>query len=182
MLAISEFDILNEDYDDELLERIKADFGKEELEGGMYYEVVLQDNRFSCAYTDKEMRSIISTCIKIIKELINIHDSGYSREQFDQTHEENNDEENPLKPIYSVYLEIQTPALRKLIDEMACYTRTDGAFFMLIAAPCLISTIYSVFDVMLNDYDDEDIWFSCLYFLIRGAMKMHSQSLSSKDV
>ncbi|WP_026492876.1 hypothetical protein [Butyrivibrio sp. XPD2002] len=181
MLAISEFALLNENCDEELLERIKSDFGKEELENGMYYEVVLQDNRFACAYTDNEMKNIISTCIKIIKELINIHDSGYSRENFDQTSNANNDEENLLKPIFSVYLEIQTPVLRALIDELAGYTRTGGAYFMLISAPCLISTIYGVFDVMLNDYDDKDIWFSCLYFLIRGAMKMNSQSLSSKN-
>ncbi len=45
---------------------------------------------------------------------------------------------------------------------------------MFISSHSLIGSIFCIFNRMPDDYDDKDMWFSCLYFLIRGTMKMHS--------
>lgn len=181
MLKIANFDLLNDDYESVILERIKSDYGKEDIEGGTYYEVTLQNQFFACAYSDNEMRGIIGTCINIIKELIKIQDNGFTRARFDEICSSDNDNKDSISAIYRLYNDIQTPTLRKLIMDMAKYTRIRSAYFMFISSPILIGSIYCVFDKMLDDYDDEDMWFSCLYFLIRGAMKMHSQDLSSSS-
>ena len=71
VLKIAEFDLLKDDsYTDAILERLQKEYATEE-EGvdGRYYEVSIQDHKFRCAYTDDEMRGIIRTCVKIIKEL-----------------------------------------------------------------------------------------------------------------
>ena len=52
---------------------------------------------------------------------------------------------------------------------------------MLVAAPGFRNVIYAVFERMLIDSDDENMWFTCLYFLIRGAMNMHSDKIEDKD-
>ena len=64
---------------------------------------------------------------------------------------------------------------------MSDYTLIGGAYFMILSAPYMINTIYCVFERMLDDSDDEDMWFAEVYFVIRGAMKMHSEELPTEE-
>ena len=64
---------------------------------------------------------------------------------------------------------------------MSDYTLIGGAYFMILSAPYMINTIYCVFERMLDDSDDEGMWFAEVYFVIRGAMKMHSEELPTEE-
>ncbi len=47
MLKMASFDLFNDYYESIILQRLKSDYGKEELEGGTYYEVTLQEQLFA---------------------------------------------------------------------------------------------------------------------------------------
>ncbi|MBP3781783.1 MAG: hypothetical protein J6I68_00890 [Butyrivibrio sp.] len=182
MLKIAEFDLLKDDsYTDAILSRLQEDYAtEEEIEDGCCYEVSIQDIKFRCAYTDDEMRGIIRTCVKIMKELIDINANGYTKEKFDSYDafgEESDNSPEHFGKMLDRCKDYETEKLNLLIAEMAEYTRVGGAWFMFIAAPGFRHVIYAIFERMLDDSDDEDMWFSCLYFLIRGAMKMHSDEI-----
>lgn len=182
VLKIAEFDLLKDDrYTDAILRQLKKEYAtKVKIEHGRCYEVSIQEVRFRCAYTDDEMRGIIRTCVKIMKELIDINANGYTKEKFDSHNlfgEGNDNSEEQFDQMLDKCKDYETEKLNLLIAEMAGYTRVGGAWFMLIAAPGFRQVIYAVFERMLDDSDDEDMWFSCLYFLIRGAMKMHSNEI-----
>ena len=182
MLKISEFNLLKDDScTDAILSRLQEDYAtEEEIKDGRCYEVSVQNIKFRCAYTDDEMRGIIRTCVKIMKELIDINANGYTKEKFhsyDAFGGENDNSADYFDQMLDRCKDYETEKLNLLIAEMAGYTRVGGAWFMLIAAPGFRTVIYAVFERMLDDSDDENMWFSCLYFLIRGAMKMNSDDM-----
>lgn len=176
MLKIKDFDLLNnEDLDnvEAILKRVKHDFAKEEKEDATIYDVTLQDSKYICAYTDDEMRGIITTSIDIIRELISIEANGFTKQRFKEAIQ-NEEKREEIMQVLSTYNDFKTQELDEMTIKMAAYVRVGGAYLALISRPLLIDVIFGVFEVMLDDSDDEDIWFSCLYFMIRGAMKMHS--------
>jgi len=182
MLKISKFDLLQDDYTDALAERIIDDFATgEKTTDGRCYEVPIQDITFRCAYTDDEMRGIIKTCVAVIKELISINDNGYTRDRFNafkaEMKEETNDGIHQLNYITALYNDYKNDNLEELVEEITTYMRVGGVYLMLMAGPGFKQVINGVFERMLDDSDDENIWFSCLYFLIRGAMRMHSDEI-----
>ncbi len=179
MLKIAEYDLLKEDtYTDELLSRLQDDYATgEENEDGKCYEVTIQDYSFRCVYSDDEIRGIIRTCVKIINELISINADGFTKDKLEDF--EANDEDNwkNIEKGLNRCSSFTTLRLELLILEMTSYTRVTGAYYLLIAGPGFRDIIYSVFEVMLDDSDNEELWFADLYFMIRGAMKMHSSEL-----
>lgn len=121
--------------------------------------------------------------MKIIQELIVIQDNGYTRERFDSIdHFDNGEEVDRILAPLEVFADFKTDKLSDYVADLAGYTRVDGAWYMLLAAPCIKDVIYAVFDKMLDDPDDEGMWIWCLHFLIRGAMKMHGQEITSNDI
>lgn len=127
------------------------------------------------------MRGIIKTSIEIIKELIEIEAAGYTRERFDEVDAANSAEGYSPTSVMATFMDFKTYKLVQLIGKMAGYTRVGGSYFMLISSPEFVNVIYGVFERMLDDYDDEQMWFTFLYFLIRGAMRMHSQELGTTN-
>ncbi|SFG31155.1 hypothetical protein [Oribacterium sp. WCC10] len=127
------------------------------------------------------MRGIIKTCIAVIKEIISINDNGYTSDRFNAFKAEMNGKTNDciqqLNHITSLYNDYKTDNLEELVEEITTYTRVGGAYLMLMAGPGFKQVINGVFERMLDDSDDENIWFWCLYFLIRGAMRMHSDEI-----
>ncbi|OON85714.1 hypothetical protein BXO88_10670 [Oribacterium sp. C9] len=179
MLKIADFELLQDDYTDTLVERMQDDFAiEEEMEKGHCYEVTLQDIKFKCAYTDDEMTGIVRTCVAIIKELIAINANGYTKTKFNNFKSEGaKDALQQLSNINGLYNDYKTEKLEKLFAELTTYTRVGGAYLMLLAAPGFQQVINAVFERMLDDSDDENMWFSCLYFMIRGAMRMNSDDV-----
>ncbi len=173
------------DYTEIMLERIKNEYAVKDIniDWGTCYEVTIQDIRFKCAYSDDEMRGIIDTCVKIIQELIVIQDNGYTRERFDSIdHFDNGEEVDTILAPLEVFADFKTDKLSDYVADLAGYTRVGGAWYMLLSGPCIKDTIYAVFDKMLDDPDDMEIWVWLLHFLIRGAMKMHGQEITNNDI
>ena len=177
MLKIAEYKKLKDEYVNEWLEIVKHDFKKGDAGSGTHYEVTIQNIKFECAYSDEEMLGIITTSIEIIRELIDIQANGYTREKFDEADSKHKDEEHDIATVYETFMDFKTDKLVLLIEAMSIFTRVGGAYFMFVSAPCMINTIYCVFERMLDDSDDEEMWFADVFFMIRGAMKMHSQEL-----
>lgn len=182
VLKIAKYDLLNDDrYTNAILRCLKKDYAtRERIKGGRCYKVSIQETKFRCVYSDDEMRGIIRTCVKIMKELIDINENGYTKEKFnsyDAFGEENDNSAEHFGKAVDRCKDFGTEKLDLLIAEMAGYTRVGGAWLMFIAAPGFRDVIHAVFEIMLDDSDDENLWFSCLYFLIRGAMKMHSDEI-----
>ncbi len=180
MLKIAQFDLLQDDFIEGLLERVKYEFATDvRIDATMCYEVVLQDMTFRCSYTDDEMIGIIKTCVDIIKELIEINEMGYTKEKFKKFNISNQTTNvlQQLNNINALYNNYTTAKLDMLFAKMTTYTCLGESYLMLQAAPGFQQIINVVFAMMLNDLDDENIWFSCLYYMICGAMRMDSKEI-----
>ena len=167
---------------------------KEHANGIVLYHVVIQGEYFDCGYTNTEMDGIVQTCSDIIMELHHIASNGYTREKLDAIDAAEN-EKNPdmthdgggvarasnEMAILRSYNDFATPHLEELVTKVASLTRVGGAYYMFLSRPVFVSAIYSVFDMILGKFDEQDMWASSLIFLVRAALYMHSKELPKEE-
>ncbi len=153
---------------------------------GTRYTVKVQNFTFTCSYTDDEIEHIVDDCILILEELQEITSNGYTREMLEEarkTGKEKCDDTNGSKiqalfKTIDVYNSFSTPRLEELVDDIAVTARVGGAWFMLLSRPAFIDAIFAVYEIIIDKFDDEKIYLSSLDFLVRNAMRMHSDNLT----
>ena len=64
-----------------------------------------------------------------------------------------------------------------ILHKVANMRRVGGAYWMLLSRPGLISAIYAVYDRIVDNFDDENIYIQSIYFLLRAIMKVRSEEI-----
>lgn len=65
----------------------------------------------------------------------------------------------------------------KIICEIDVVRRVGGAYAMLISNSGLKSAIYVVYEVLVDKFDDENLYRQSAYFMLRAIMRMHSEEV-----
>ena len=149
---------------------------KEDLaeEGWHRYEVVLQNDTSIVTMSDDEVETSAKAAVDILEELKRINKS-LSKQKLEET-ERQIKEKNPDIEGFSTLLiwnSFATKKLNEIVAKIAGVRRVGGAYAMLIAIPFLKSAIYSVFDRIIDDFDNEDIYVHSCYFVFRAIMQMN---------
>ena len=189
MFATIENDYRQE-LEDAFLKKIKTDFPPEEVDDGYsVYEVKIQKIKFRTFMNDEELSRSIGYAIDIIEELKSINNNGLNEtrlRELEEIHKSSFKDDKELSymllPI-SVYNEFSTQELELILHKIANMRKVGGAYWMLLCRPGLISAIYSVYDRIIDNFDDEDIYIQSIYFLFRAIMKVRSEEIeTSKDL
>lgn len=166
---------------DELFNTVVDCFRKERLEDGFYkYEVPFQDIQFVTAMTDKELKDCARLTIDLMEELKNINNNGLDKTAFEKVEQHSENLGNKVAQVLKIWNTMSTDELIRIMNEIDFVRRVGGAWAMFISNPGLISAIVSVYDVLVDHFDDEELYITCSYFLYRAVMKMHSNEIENE--
>lgn len=160
---------------------IIRDFRRDEVEENFYkYEVILQDIKFITYMSDEELRLSAGLAIDLLEELKRINNSGINRQVFEQIVKEKEEEkESDVLQVIGIWNRISTEKMAELFAKIDKVTRVGGAWAMLIANPGLISAICAVYERLVDQFDNEELYELGGYFLLRAIMKMHSSEVEA---
>ena len=166
----------------ELINRIKKICGRKEVSDGLYaYDVILQDHRFLTCMTDDELTRSAELTFEVLEELRNINNSGVTRERLAQLEDGvDRGEDHQVMGLIRIWNQITTEKLSNLIGEIDEVRRVGGAYALILPNPVLISAIYSVFKLIVDDFDNEKKYISCSFFLMRAIMKVNSDTVEAE--
>ena len=68
----------------------------------------------------------------------------------------------------------RTKKIQLLFFEINQIKRVGGAYAALIVNPQLIQTIIVIYNVLVDSFNKEDLYYTCAYSPLRGIMRMHS--------
>ena len=165
-----------------LSRKLNNDFPGEKLENGdAIYDVEVQGTTFTCCYSDDEIKAMIGYSVDILEELRKINDDGFDRKSRNKFIKERgklfrDDEDlNEFFRVSELYNKYKTDRLSRIIDEKIPDTcRVGGAWWMILARPTIISTLDAVYEVIVDKFDDEELYISSCYFVLRVIMHSHS--------
>lgn len=189
-------DIMNKQFeksDDELRSRIENSLQtaiveqcrKEVMEEYFYkYEVQLQNIRFITYMSDAELERSIKLTIDLLEEMRVINNGGMDEKEFRKkvADIEKNCEDEFMQQLYTWDI-LCSQYIAKIISEIDKVRRVGGAYAMLISNPGLKNAIYVVYEVLVDNFDDETLYCQSAFFMLRAIMRMHSEEvkgLSSK--
>ena len=87
--------------------------------------------------------------------------------------------EDELMRHIALWNEIFTERIHKIIGKINVIRRVGGAYAMLISNPCFKSAIYAVYERLVDNFDDEELYCQSAYFLVRAVMRMHSNEIQN---
>ncbi len=164
-----------------LSRKLNSDFPGEKLENGdAIYDVEVQGTTFTCCYSDDEIKAMIGYSVDILEELRKINDNGFDKESRNKVIKEignlfQDDDLNDIFKVSELYNKYKTDRLSKIIDEEIPNTcRVGGAWWIILARPTIINTLDAVYEVMVDKFDDEELFISSCYFVLRVIMHSHS--------
>lgn len=162
---------------------IVEQFRQDAIEESFYkYEVQLQDLRFITNMSDEELERSIKLTIDLLEEMKAINNSGMDgtvfRKKVTEIEEQYEDELMRQLHIWNL---LCPKEVVKVISEIDMVRRVGGAYAMLISNPGLKSAIYSVYEVLVDNFDDENLYCQSAYFILRAIMRMHSEEVKSYD-
>lgn len=157
-------------------------FQKEVVEEDFYkYEVQLQSIKFVTYMSNEELEKSIELTIDLLEELKNLNNSGMNaqmvKEKIENIETRYQDE---LMRQLTLWNEIFTERIHEIIGEIDVIRRVGGAYAMLISNPCFKSAIYAVYERLVDNFDDEELYCQSAYFLVRAVMRMHSDEVESE--
>ena len=183
-------DIMNRKYEklnDEFRNELEKDLQtaiveqcrKGELEEHFYkYEVQLQNIRFITYMSDEELESSIKMTIDLLEEMKEINNEGIGEQELRKRVadiEENNEDEF-MRDLH-IWNILCSEKIIDIIGKLDVVRRVGGAYAMLISNPCLKSAIYVVYERLVDNFDDEELYCQSAFFLLRAIMRMHSKEI-----
>ncbi len=162
---------------DEIIRRIMDNEAPYIKKQGDTYDVHARNLHFICVYSDDEIRTIANLCLELLEELRSIHESGFTKEDFEKADMESKTQEKDIWSPFTLYNSYKTGRIKEIINRLCIATRVGGAYAMLISEPGFIQGINNVFRFIIGRFEDPDDYFSALFMLIRLAMHMHCDEI-----
>lgn len=174
-IGSEERSLLEEDFYTSIVDNYRRDKVKDNI---YKYEVVLQQVKFVTYMTDEEVRAAVGLAIDLLEELKEINNSGMDKAAYEKlvAKIESEEKKEELKFIY-IWKEITTERLRTIIEKIDIVCRVGGSYALLIANPFLMNAIDVVYEKLVDEFDNEELYQGSGYFLLRAIMKMHSEEL-----
>lgn len=158
---------------------IIENFQKGAVEEGFYkYEVQLQSINFVTYMSHEELEKSIELTIDLMEELKTINNGGINAQMLKEkvTNIETQYQDKWKLPLV-LCSEIFTEKMYEIIGNIDVIRRVGGAYAMLISNPCFKSAIYAVYERLVDNFDDEELYCQSAYFLVRAVMRMHSDEI-----
>ena len=151
-------------------------FQKEAVEEDWYkYEVQLQSIKFVTYMSNEELEKSIELTIDLLEELKNLNNDGMNTQIIqEKTANIETQYQDELMQQIALWSEIFTERIHEIIGKIDVIRRVGGAYAMLISNPCFKSAIYAVYERLVDNFDDEELYCQSAYFLVRAVMRMHS--------
>ena len=180
------FEKITNGYRKEIEELLKTSviesFQKETVEEGFYkYEVQLNSIKFVTYMSNEELEKSIELTIDLMEELKDINNGGMNAQRLKEkiTNIETQYQDEYMREL-TLWSELLTKKVHEIIGKMNVVRRVGGAYALLISNPCFKSAIHAVYDRLVDNFDDEELYCQGAYFLVRAVMRMHSDEI--KDV
>lgn len=160
---------------------IIENFQKEMVEEDFYkYEVQLQSIKFVTYMSNEELEKSVELTIDLMEELKILNNDGMNAQMLQEkiTNIEMQYEDELMRHI-ALWNEIFTERIHKIIGKINVIRRVGGAYAMLISNPCFKSAIYAVYERLVDNFDDEELYCQSAYFLVRAVMRMHSNEIQN---
>lgn len=165
--------------EESLMTKIIEDFQKEMVEEDFYkYEVQLQSIRFITCMTNDELEKSIELTIDLLEELKNLNNGGLNAQMLqEKVRKVETEYQDEVMRQLVIWNEVFNKKLHEIIGEIDVVRRVGGAYAMLISNPCFYSAIYAVYERLVDNFDDEKLYYHSVYLLVRAVMRMHSNEI-----
>jgi len=172
---------LRKEIEENLKTTLIEQFQKEMVEANFYkYEVQLQSIKFVAYMSNEELEKSIELTIDLLEEMKKVNNGGLNmqilKEKVMSIETQYQDELMSQIVVWNI---ICNERIHEIIGEIDVVRRVGGAYAMLVSNPCLKSAIYAVYDRLVDNFDDEELYCQSAYFLARAIMRMHSNELES---
>ena len=161
-----------------IYEAVVEQFRQDKTEEGSFkYKVLLQNIKFITIMSCEELRVSAKLVIDVLEELKEINNSGVDRTVLEQmVAEAKTEEASHVRCTMEIWNRMVTDRLKELVAEIDSVRRVDGIWAVLFANPGLISAIYAVFDRLVDCFEDEELYITCGFFLLRAIMRINSDT------
>lgn len=161
-----------DEFVNEILRRVEKNIEPRIVREDTTYHVKFQDMAFDCSYTWEQMTDMVNICSDILDELWQINNNGFDARRL-ETAKVGLTENQFLQPI-NLYEAYSTERLTELVDQIGRLTEAGGASYILFGRTFMFDVINNVFErlLIIDGFADDTTWFTCLFFLMRGAMHM----------
>lgn len=156
-------------------------FRREEISENFYsYEVQLQEIRFRTAMSDEELKAAAECTVDLLEALKDINNSGVNREKLMEIEESVRKEFKDQPEAFCIMKTVQlfeSDEIIKIRVRLAEICRVGGAYFTIISNPGLSDVILAVYEVIVDRFDEPDLYEISAWFLLRGIMHMNSNAV-----
>ena len=150
-----------------LYESTVGEYRKAKISDGYYqYKVILQKRKFLTDMTDQELKDTVHLAIDLMEKF----EKGLKEVGVDSG------KRWELMQVLNIWQIFATEQIQKIIVEVDKAQRVGGAWAMLIANPQLKSAILSVYQIIVDNFDDLKLYYHSTDFLIRAIMNMHGET------
>ena len=158
---------------------ILENFQKEMVEEDFYrYEVQLQSIKFVTYMSNEELEKSIELTIDLLEELKNLNNGGLNARMLqEKVRNIETKHQDELMQQLAIWNEIFNEKIYEIIGRIDVIRRVGGAYAMLISNPCFNSAIYAVYERLVDNFDDEELYCHSAYFLVRAVMHMRSDEI-----
>ncbi len=179
------FELLTKNEKDELVmeyvEHLKKDFRTDDapIEGTYYkYEITLQIYRFVTYVSDEEIEKSARYALELLEEMKKINNSGMDKVAFESLQKKIGEEtESEILRVLKVWNEVSNIKIAELMARIQELRRVGGAYAMFVSGPVFISALYSVYEAIVDRFDDAEWYWASGFLLFRAILQMHSESI-----
>ena len=152
------------------------------------YEVVLKNINFVNVMSDEELKEkyekenneelkkAAELAVNLLEGLKAINNRGLDKNTYDEIFEASESgEDKQITQMLKVWNKIRTDEMTALINEIDELRGVDGAYAMIVSDPSLINAILVVYKLIVDNFDNDDIYLMCAYFLLRAIMRVNSE-------
>ncbi len=172
-----------EKIDNELRKEIESEyystmlemFRVEKMDDGYHkYQFGHEEDIYIRYVTNNELREAIKLAIDMLEEMKIINNSGVNRTELNRILEkEKAREENEYLHRLYAFERIKTDRLKNIIKEIDKVARVAGTWALIVGNPSLCYVAYGVYDKLVDDFDNEEWYWKCGFYLVQAIMRMY---------
>lgn len=171
---------------DRCYESLECFMVDEGYDGMQKYTVLLQDLKFDLFMSKEEVLENITYAVDIIEKMKDVCNNGWNRERFEELLKKN---DVVTKTAYrddcmrfvKVWTSFDTEPFMDIIYEIDCMYRLSGLTAMLVKNPLIQESILAVYEVIVDKFDDADLYDIVVNFMTRSIMRLGAGKVETNE-